>query len=182
MNPRQGLAPVAWQELGRRTVYERFGRAVVEVDFRLPSGREDTFTLRAERDNVGVLALTPAQEVILTRQFRPGPGRFVYELAGGYLKDGESPAVAAERELLEETGFAGVMEIVGQCYGDSYATARKYCGVARDCIVARAPRPDPEEFIEVLVVSPTAFRRLLRTGDFVDVDIGYLGLDALAML
>ena len=34
---------------------------------------------------VAVLALTPDERVVLTRQFRPGPGRVVFDLPGGIV-------------------------------------------------------------------------------------------------
>jgi ADP-ribose pyrophosphatase len=172
----------AWTELRRDTVYARFGRSVVEADFLLPSGAVETYSLRVDRPSVAVLALDEAGRVVLTRQFRPGPGRFLTELPGGYLDDGESPAAAAARELAEETGYAGQVEVVGRCYGDSYSSALKHCAVARDCRRASAPRPEPTEFIEVSAVPLPDFRALLRSGEMTDVDLAYLGLDALGLL
>jgi ADP-ribose pyrophosphatase len=180
--PAPAGAGVAWTELRRETVYARFGRSVVEADFLLPSGTVETYSLRVDRPTVAVLALDEAGRVLLTRQYRPGPGRFLTELPGGYLDDGESPAAAAARELAEETGYAGRVEVVGHCYGDSYSSALKHCAVARDCRLVGEPRPEPTEFIEVTALPLPDFRALLRSGEMTDVDLAYLGLDALGLL
>lgn len=60
---------------------------------------------------VGIVAITDANELILIRQFRPPVGCDVIEIPAGLAGDiagseTESLAVAAKRELLEETGFA----------------------------------------------------------------------------
>ncbi|MFE1928306.1 NUDIX hydrolase [Streptomyces asoensis] len=171
-----------WEQLSRTTAYEAYGRAVVDVTYRLPSGKVDTFSVREDAPSVAVLALTEAGEALVTHQFRPGPGQFVYELPGGYLNAGETPLVAAGRELLEETGYGGDLEMVGHCFGDSYSSSVKFCVVGRHCRRRRPPQPDDTEFIEVMHVSPGELRRLLRTGDVTDVDLAYLGLDALGLL
>jgi ADP-ribose diphosphatase len=43
--------------------------------------------------------------VLLERQYRHAAGRFLYELPAGRIDPGESELKAAQRELLEETGF-----------------------------------------------------------------------------
>ena len=56
-----------------------------------------------------ILALTDAGEVVLVEQPRVPLGRKCIELPAGLVGDeaaGEDPAVSAERELEEETGFA----------------------------------------------------------------------------
>ena len=66
------------------------------------------------RGAVLVVAVTPEQEVLLTRQFRPPVNDFVIEFPAGLIdKADESPAQVAARELQEETGYrAGRLELL----------------------------------------------------------------------
>jgi ADP-ribose pyrophosphatase len=59
---------------------------------------------------VGILAITDENRLLLVEQYRPAVGKRVVELPAGLAGDskehrGERPEVAAERELLEETGY-----------------------------------------------------------------------------
>lgn len=68
--------------------------------------------------SVSVLALTPANEIVLVEQFRVPVQRWVIEMPAGIAGDepefvGESLAETASRELLEETGYrAGKVEFL----------------------------------------------------------------------
>lgn len=72
---------------------------------------------------------------------------------GGRVEDGESVEVAARRELMEELGLTGEVEMIG-CLTDFYVAASKYLvtpwvGVhADDPVLA----PDPGEVAEVVEV------------------------------
>ncbi|UCE56369.1 MAG: NUDIX hydrolase [Desulfobacterales bacterium] len=65
-----------------------------------------------------VLALTPEEEAVMVRQYRHCTEQIHLELPGGLVDAGDtSPAVSAQRELLEETGYQSPELIqIGACY------------------------------------------------------------------
>ena len=58
-------------------------------------------------DWVNIVATTDAGEVVMVEQFRYGNGEVTLEPPAGIIDDGESSLAAAQRELLEETGYGG---------------------------------------------------------------------------
>jgi 8-oxo-dGTP pyrophosphatase MutT (NUDIX family) len=56
---------------------------------------------------VNVVPVTSSGEVVLVRQYRHGTREVTLEIPGGIVDPGETPLQAAERELLEETGYGG---------------------------------------------------------------------------
>jgi ADP-ribose pyrophosphatase len=79
---------------------------VFEEHIRLPDGRlvDDFYTIRL-RNFVVVAPLTEGGELVVVRHYRHGPQRMTYSLPSGFIEGSETPAEAARRELLEETGF-----------------------------------------------------------------------------
>jgi ADP-ribose pyrophosphatase len=55
--------------------------------------------------SVVVLPHLPDGKLVLVQQFRYAARKALWELVAGSLKPGETPAQAARRELLEETGY-----------------------------------------------------------------------------
>lgn len=172
-----------WEEISREKIFEKYGRGIEKKVFRLPNGREADFYLNSGDGSVACLALTKAGEVILVRQFRPGPKRVLLEIPGGGLNENENLEQAMERELLEETGYQGRIQFVTSVLPNAYATYQKNVFVATDCEKVAEPKlEDNGEELEVVLMSIEDFRRHIRTGQMTDVEISYLSLDHLGLL
>jgi len=155
---------------------------VLTNTYALPDGRPVEWDLIAGGDSVAVLALTDQEQVVLARQYRPGPGRVLDELPGGGIEDGELPVDAAARELAEETGYGGELEVIGSTWLAGNAMRRRWAAVASGCRPAGAAQPDGGESIELVLKPLAEFRRQLRAGQLTDADIAYMCLDRCGLL
>ena len=76
--------------------------------FRLPNGNEIAdYWISEYPPWINVVAVTPEDQVIMLRQYRPGIKDVHYEIPAGVVEPGEDIEAAARRELAEETGFGG---------------------------------------------------------------------------
>lgn len=176
------MAIKPWKELRRQQVYKKYSRAIDQVDFLLPNGEEVDFYIKAESPAAAIFALTDNDEVILAKQFRPGPKKILNELPGGYLDPGEDALTAIKREFLEETGYEGDFVAIGTCLDDAYSTMERHCFVATHCKKVAEPEHTNTEQTEIVLMPVDAFREQLRSGQMTDIEVGYLALDYLGKL
>ncbi len=73
----------------------------------LPDGHIIEPVILEFSDWAGIIALTKQQDALLIRLYRRGVDQVVWEIPGGMIDPGETPLEAAQRELLEETGYGG---------------------------------------------------------------------------
>jgi ADP-ribose pyrophosphatase len=170
-----------WGKLGEGVVFDGH-RRIVRRRFVLPDGAEVDYDVKVEPDAAAVVAVTPSQEVVLVREYRPGPEEIVLELPGGAVDAGETPLDAARRELLEETGYAGDLREVGRILDCAYSTRVRFAYLATGCRRIAEPRPHPGEHLEVVVLGLTDFVAHVRGGRLTDAAVAYRALDELGVL
>lgn len=130
------------------------------------SGRCHDFYVMRLADAVNVVALTPAREVVLVRQFRAGSGRDSLEPPGGLLEPGEDPCEAGARELVEETGYAGDhAAFLGEAWSNpSIMSSKIAVVVVSNARLVSAPKPDVGEEVSVELAPAHSIPRMIRDG------------------
>ncbi|CAN5291560.1 NUDIX hydrolase [soil metagenome] len=118
-------------------------------------------------DWVEVVALDAKDNLLLVRQYRHGMGDFTIELpAGGMDPTDTDPCLAGARELLEETGCAGVVSYVGAAWPNAGThTNRVHTLLARDVVQVAEPKDDPTERIERFWVPAAEAVRMAMAGE-----------------
>ena len=119
------------------------------------------------KDFVVVLPLTESGEVVMVQQYRHGIEGICLELPGGIIDPGDaSPAVAAERELREETGFEAVKFVpMGSCFPQpAVMDNRCFFILAQNARPACKPQPDPGEDLEVVRLAMDDIPDLMKSG------------------
>lgn len=170
-----------WRKISERA--DGVGRRkMLRQVWELPNGTQSEYVVLDGGRPCCVLAMTTDQQVILVKQFRPGPDEIILELPGGYPEEGESMEAAMARELLEETGYTGELLQIGEHIESAYDTRRTQDFVATNCRKVAEPNPDDNEFLEVVLMDLKDFRKHLQSGMLSDVETGYLGLDHLGLL
>jgi 8-oxo-dGTP pyrophosphatase MutT (NUDIX family) len=94
-----------WRNLGERAVYQNRWVKVSMADVELPDGRHLDHTVIRVPPVAVATVVNEANEVLLLWRHRFITHAWGWELPSGGIRDGEDPAIAAARELEEETGW-----------------------------------------------------------------------------
>lgn len=158
---------LVWRVLARTEVRDyRIFRSLAVRAAHPVTGAERDFTVLAVPDWVNVIALTPADDVVLIRQYRHGAEAVHVEIPGGMVDPGEDHAAAARRELAEETGYTaptwrhlGVSQPNPAIHGN-----RLHTWLALDAEPTSARELDAGEVITVFTSPLAEVTRMLRDG------------------
>jgi len=173
-----------WKKRTQKIVYKGW-RGIVQKTFELPNGKMATFDVVQMNDFVSIIAFTKNREAILVKQYRPGAEMMMTSFPEGMIEQGESPKLAAARELLEETGYQASKFVLLKKFRAAYNTQVQTCLLAVDCEKVANQQLDTTEFIEVFLLPIEKFRLLLTNSEddsFHSVGAGYLALDYLGWL
>ncbi len=140
-----------WETLSRTLLLDRQPwLRVSEEHVRLPNGVEIRDFYRIDMpDWVQIFALDDRGVVTMIEHYKHGAGMVSLELPAGYIDPGETPEVAARRELREEIGQEARD---WRCLGQFFVDGNRGCGsthvfLARGAYQVAAPSLEESEII-----------------------------------
>ncbi|MUT65557.1 NUDIX domain-containing protein [Paenibacillus sp. NEAU-GSW1] len=147
--------PMQWREETVSTEPIFQGKIIsLQVDtIALPDGRTATREIVKHPGAAAVMALLDGK-LLVVEQFRKPLEKFQIEIPAGKLDANEDPAIAAARELEEETGYrAEKLELVSAFYtSPGFADEKLYLYFA-DKLIPGTQNPDEDEFLQIEAIS-----------------------------
>ncbi|MFT5284773.1 MAG: 8-oxo-dGTP pyrophosphatase MutT (NUDIX family) [Planctomycetota bacterium] len=144
---------------------------------RLPNGDLQDYHIFEVTDAIVVVPVLPDGSILMIWQYRYPHGKSHWEIPAGRMHADEDPVDAADRELLEETGYASdsVEKLCGFYPINGISAHYAHAFVARDCEWTSELKLDHSELLEVHRFEPDEVRGLLLRGEIQD------GFTALAL-
>jgi ADP-ribose pyrophosphatase len=121
-------------------------------------------------DAVAILAKTADDKLLITREYRHPTGKWILGCPGGRIDPGESPLEAAERELLEETGYRGKKShLLGEVYPLPAVSDQKiHFVLIEEISLQHPPTPEPFELIQTELKTKEEIQIELTSGIPID--------------
>jgi ADP-ribose pyrophosphatase len=159
-----------WKTLSRRVLLDYSQYLVVEEHaVELPSGRViPDWPWVITPSFVNVVAVTKDGRFLCFRQVKYGVEGTTLAPVGGFIDPGEEPLLAAQRELLEETGYEAAewIELGTYRVDPNRGMAMAHLFLARGARRSGEPQPDDLEEQELLHLSRAEVEDALATGEF----------------
>ena len=139
----------------------------------------------------GIVPVTADGHFLLNRQYKHGIGLEIIEFPAGGIDPHEhdTPMLAAQRELMEETGYSVEtedIEFLAHMYANpTGARTRIWWYLARNIRLTGTQKIDPVEVIENFFVTPAELLELIHSGQFAvqgQVAAAYMALERLGYL
>lgn len=155
--------------LAQRTVATSRLFQIEELELRFSNGEQRTFERLASRGPGAVLVvpMLDHQTVLLIREYAAGLERYELSLPKGLIDPGENAEQAANRELMEEVGYAArqLTPITTLSLAPGYLAHQTRIILAQDLYPQRREGDEPEP-LQVVPWSLGKLPELLQRDDF----------------
>ena len=141
----------------------------------LPRGHQLDAEVIRHPGSVVLIPVTADGDIILVQQYRHPIGRSAWELPAGSLKPGEDRRAGALRECQEEIGLIpSALDLIGSLfptpgYCDEEMHFFRAAGLRAPQAGDAAAHQDADEDIEPRPFSPHAIRRMIASGEIIDM-------------
>jgi ADP-ribose pyrophosphatase len=134
-----------------------------------PTGVTTTREVITHPGSVVVLPVLPDGKIVMIRQYRHATKQFLWELVAGRIDHGEAPRAAAQRELIEETGYrARKFTIFLDVFpAPGFLEERMYILLAEGVTAGKA-NPEEDEKITSRAYSVEELTNMIRKGQLRD--------------
>lgn len=135
----------------------------------LPDGAERQREVIEHPGGAAVVAVKKDGNLLLVRQWRYPFSETLLEIPAGKLSPGEPPEACAARELEEETGYAPgkLTKLAALKTSPGFCDEVIHLFLAEDLILKK-PRPDEDEFLEIVEIPLDDALRMAREGKLSD--------------
>lgn len=160
---------MAWKTLESTYLIRRPWLTARRDSVMLPDGRVNNEYYALEYpDWINIVAITRDRQMLLERQWRHAAAEVSTEIPAGVIEEGEEPLAAAQRELLEETGFGGGrwQLLLTTRPNSSTKTNQCFSFLAEDVEPIGARHLDATEDLDVMLRPIADVRRMLEEGIF----------------
>ena len=155
------------KQIDHKTVYDGKILTLSVDEVLLPDGSRSSREYVRHSGGAAVL-LADNNRILLVKQFRYAYGKEIYEIPAGKINKGEDSAVAAARELEEETGYRAKLVHAFDVYpSPGYTDEIIHIYFAKNCeYVGR--KPDEGEFLTCEFVQIDKVLKMIESGEICD--------------
>ncbi len=159
-----------WKTIAKKTLLKHSKWLTVEDhSVGLPDGRVlEKWPWLIMLDYTNVVTITTDGKFLCFRQPKYAVEGLSLAPVGGYLEPDEDPLDAAQRELLEETGYVSSQWTkLGQFAVDgNHGAGRAHLFLAQDAVKTSEPKSDDLEEQELLLLSRAEVQNAVEKGEF----------------
>lgn len=161
------MAIQKWKTVGEEVIFEHPRIVLAEDTVELPDGSTTTYLkFKGYHETATIVAVRDDGRILLQREYSHPPAEILYQFPGGAVPAGEDLQAGANRELIEECGLTGDLQLIGSYYSDNRRSSAKTNVFVATNLREESLPGDAEEFIELDWCTEAEMDRLMAAGEF----------------